>query len=323
MKIPGTLTNYYEEIHPVLERMREFVKPRILEVSNKYNASYIDRIKSIESILVKAEKEGLEFPLSQINDLFGCAVIVPNSKHISIVSSEIESLFVVVQKRQRALKPIEFDYNDLNLTLKISSRDVREDDPIRERLFEVQIKTLLQEAWSKAGHDIIYKAKKKTWGITRVASQLRALLEMADAVLANLEVSATVLQEQKEYEQFAKVNQVIDFFESYWPKENQPPHAYRTAQIVEDYLGYAQLTLSDFETLLQSDKYTAYLQARTLTPTQAIFIILYLEKGGQFVNRFGNRKVLITDEMIDLCPELRRVALNKRMNFETVSIPVT
>jgi hypothetical protein len=47
-------------------------------------------------------------------------------------------------------------------------------------MFEFQIKTFLQHAWGIATHDLIYKPDLVSWGTSRVAFQVKAMLENAE-----------------------------------------------------------------------------------------------------------------------------------------------
>ena len=51
-------------------------------------------------------------------------------------------------------------------------------------IFEVQIKTILQHAWSIATHDLIYKTDTVSWPKERIAFQVKAMLEHAEIAIA-------------------------------------------------------------------------------------------------------------------------------------------
>ena len=389
MKIPPSFRQAYIGIRPVLERLEAVVKPRTEEIALRYNGTYSGRIKKPENILIKAEKEGHEYPFRQMDDLFACTITVPNSQVIEDVRRDVEATFKLVEVRQRAVKPEVFAYNDLNLSLKVIPEFWNRGEAYLDLVFELQIKTLLQQAWSQAGHDVIYKARKKTWGLTRITSQLRALLEMADSLLANLDSAANILQGTIEYPKYSKRNQIIDILENTWDDPRLPGNLDRAALVIEEYLRLAGLTSDEFlfsaELNLQSDleegclsndfrlefqnhnislsndvtimpkeegsrwwindiemertyivkrvgeilnvysddlvellcreDYRQYVEARSLTPTQAVFIILFQEKWGDMKPRLRKRKVLITSEMLDLCPSLAKIPQDCRMVF--------
>ncbi|MBL7091657.1 hypothetical protein [Acidovorax sp.] len=309
MKIPPSFKQSYMDIHPVLERLEAAVQPRAEEIAKRYNGVYTGRIKEPESILIKAEKEGYKHPFLQMDDLFACTITVPNSQAIEDVRRDVEAIFQLVEVRQRAVEPEEFAYNDLNLSLKTIPEFWNRGEAYLDLVFELQIKTLLQQAWSQAGHDVIYKARKKTWGLTRITSQLRALLEMADSLLANLDSAANILQGTIEYPKYSKRNQIIDILECAWDDPRLPGNLDRAALVIENYLELAGLASDDLVELLRREEYRRYVEARSLTPTQAVFIILFQEKWGDMKPRLkkGKRKVLVTSEMLDLCPNLAKI----------------
>ncbi len=315
MKIPQSFILAYDQVYPTLKRLEAFVEPRMQQIATKNNGVYSARIKESESILVKAEKGGYRNLFEEMDDLFACTITVPNSLMIKNILEEIQATFKVIEQRQRPLKPTEFAYNDLNLSLQVIPYSRNKKKAFWDLVFELQIKTLLQQAWSQAGHDIIYKAKRKTWGLERIASQLRALLEMADSILANLEDAANTLQENIKYTKFDKLNQITDIMAETWNEEDLPANLYRAAQVTESYLGLTKLNVSDLTALLKNEKYSGYIEARTLTPTQTVFIILFEEEFGDILPRLKKRANLITDEMLDLCPKLHRIPSNNRVNL--------
>jgi len=317
MKIPPSFNQAYMKVYHVLERLEAVVKPRAEEIAKRHNGVYTGRIKKPGSTLVKAEKEGYEHPFLQMDDLFACTITVPNSQTIEDVRRDVGEIFQIVQVRQRAVKPEEFAYNDLNLSLKVTPVFWNRGEAYLDLVFELQIKTLLQQAWSQAGHDVIYKTKRRSWGLTRITSQLRALLEMADSLLANLDGAASILQGTIEYPKYLKRNQIIDILESAWDGPRLPVHLNRAALVVEKYLELAGLEPSDLMELLRKEEYQQYIKARSLTPTQTIFIILFQERWGDMRPRLRARKVLVTNEMLDLCPNLAKIPSNDRMSLDT------
>ena len=266
-------------------------------------------------MLIKAEKEGYQNPFARMDDLFACMITVPNPPAIENVREDVESTFQIVEARQRDVKPEEFPYTDLNLYLKVIPEFHNRDEAYLDVIFELQIKTLLQQAWSQAGHDVIYKGSKRSWGLARIASQLRALLEMADSVLANLEGAADTLQGAIEYPEYSETNRLVDVLEGTWDIPRLPTHLYRAAQVIRAYLDLAGLTVDDLVEFLDRNEYLPYIKARSIAPTQAILIILFLEKWGDVGPRLKNRKLLVTSEMLDLCPQLSRIPHELRISF--------
>lgn len=315
MRVPPSFNQAYRKVLPTLERLEQAVGPRAREIASRHNGSYSGRIKQPESILIKAERNGYQNPFQEMDDLFACTITVPNSLAVRDVRHDVEQAFSLVKVRQREVKPEEFAYNDLNLSLKVIQDFSNQGEAYVDLVFELQIKTLLQQAWSQASHDVVYKAGRKTWGLARIASQLRALLEMADSVLANLQGAADTLQGTIKYPNYETTNQLITVLEAFWDPSSLPSDLDRAAQVVKCYLDLARLTSDDLERLLESDKYRLYAEAHSLPPTQAVFIILFSEKWSDMGPRLKKRKVLITTEMQDLCPALAKIPPELRMDL--------
>ena len=318
MKVPSRFRAEYDKVYPVLQRLEDFVKPRAQRIAERFNGSYSGRIKEPESVLIKAEERGTIYPLKEMNDLFACTITVPTCVQIPEVRAEVEQSFQVVYVDQRDVDPEKFVYSDLHLYLNVIEEFYNRDEPYLRYVFELQVKTLLQRSWSQAAHDVIYKPKRRTWGLTRMASQLRALLEMADSVLANLESAAAALQPTVDYPKYSELNSIISMLEDTWDQPSLPlqPHRLRAARVIRDYLQLAGLTIEDLVGLLGREEYTPYVSAQSLTPTEAVFIILFLEKWGDMRGRLRARRLLVTDEMLDLCPTLQRIPNDCRMRFD-------
>jgi ppGpp synthetase/RelA/SpoT-type nucleotidyltranferase len=131
--------------------------------------SRVDRIsaraKSPIRFLAKAEKlhEGARKysdPMSQIQDQIGARVVVFYEDDVSEMSTLVERYYHAHERQ--VLVPEsewEFGYFGLHYVLALPADAVPRDLAIDDApdVFELQIKTLWQHAWSEANHDLGYK----------------------------------------------------------------------------------------------------------------------------------------------------------------------
>jgi ppGpp synthetase/RelA/SpoT-type nucleotidyltranferase len=133
----------------------------------------IDRIsaraKSVDRFLGKAAKleDGklkYEDPLNQIQDQVGARIVTFYASDVERVRLEIEKYFKYIES-QRIVPESEkeFGYEGRHFILFVPEDLIDDTVSMDEsvELFELQIKTLFQHAWSEAEHDLGYKPSVK------------------------------------------------------------------------------------------------------------------------------------------------------------------
>ena len=124
------------------------------------------RIKSRESITKKLDKRGHDFNLDNIkeflNDVVGARVICLTEEDVYNVVEKIKNLpsIKVIQEKDYIANPKDSGYRSYHIIIEIDVPLVNgEIVPVRA---EVQVRTLLMDAWSSLEHEIIYKNKRCT-----------------------------------------------------------------------------------------------------------------------------------------------------------------
>jgi putative GTP pyrophosphokinase len=133
----------------------------------------IDRIsaraKSVDRFLGKAGKlengkPKYEDPLNQIQDQVGARIVTFYASDIERIRLEIEKYFKYIESQKIVPESEkEFGYEGRHFILFVPE-DLIDDTVSRDEsveLFELQIKTLFQHAWSEAEHDLGYKPSVK------------------------------------------------------------------------------------------------------------------------------------------------------------------
>lgn len=148
------------------------------------------RTKEPASLLAKAYHRGkpYEDPYEEIEDKVGLRIVVLFSEEIRDVERVIKSCTEWTSEKardfedERAQRPFEFDYQSLHYIVRskavISHGGI---DIVPNTPCEIQVRTILQHAYSELTHDTIYKPSIKAQpDIKRAAAKSMALIEATD-----------------------------------------------------------------------------------------------------------------------------------------------
>ena len=316
MITPRAIEAFYGRIEESLRVLMYNIDQTLRNIADSLHITYVDaRIKPKESLMAKIEKEGYRNPADEIEDLVACRLIVRSNSDIDELLEKIEGIFNIERRIFRNFRPSEFIYDDIQLILSFKDSPFMRNKEILGKRFELQIRTGLQDALAEVIRGETYKTDTLTWQKERTASELRANLELVDVMLSDF-VKASSLQEERGYEPYQRRNEIIKLLKDVWSAEKLPEDLRRASIVIEDYLKLAEATVEDLSHWLTLGKYSYIVEAVSITPCQIILIILFLEKKALLEHaRKRNRHLLITDEMIDLCPELKDVDPSYRVNI--------
>ena len=164
-------------VHDILSNIAKSLGLTVLAVEH--------RIKEEKSLAGKLERKGdLYNSFEDITDILGCRVICFLSDEVEKIGKKVEESFVVdwenSSNKKDLLKENAFGYLSLHYICSLPFGD-KWPDEICGKKFEIQIRTILQHAWSAIHHDIGYKSD---FGVPREISRqfarLAGLLELAD-----------------------------------------------------------------------------------------------------------------------------------------------
>ena len=143
------------------------------------------RVKAEKSLAGKLERKGDSYnTLEDITDILGCRIVCFLSDEIDKIGKKVEENFVIdwenSSDKRALIKEDEFGYLSLHYICSLPFGD-KWPNEICGKKFEVQIRTILQHAWSAIHHDIGYKSD---FGVPREIkrqfARLAGLLELAD-----------------------------------------------------------------------------------------------------------------------------------------------
>lgn len=146
------------------------------------------RLKEDESLIQKAFYRGKDYaaPYDDIEDKVGVRFVVLLETDVRLLGHAIEGetdVWTAVKARDHedeiANNPYEFNYQSLHFIVRSSASPICLERSIPEGLpCEIQVRTLLQHAYSEITHDTLYKPSIQTTpAMKRAAAKSMALLE--------------------------------------------------------------------------------------------------------------------------------------------------
>lgn len=138
-----------------------------------------------------------------ITDIVGLRIVCLYETDVALVREILDSNFEIIDESDKTQKMESqegvFGYKGLHLDVKLlpNRRELPEYRRSRDLLFEVQLRTIVQDAWSVLDHKIKYK-KKIPHELKRRINRLAALFELADQEFLNIR------EETRELESRAK-----------------------------------------------------------------------------------------------------------------------
>jgi ppGpp synthetase/RelA/SpoT-type nucleotidyltranferase len=164
-------------VHNILTDIAKELRLTVLAVEH--------RVKEEKSLAGKLERKGDGYQsFEDITDILGARVICFLSDEIDKIGKKVEETFVIdwqnSSDKRALIKEDAFGYLSLHYICSLPFGD-KWPDEICGKKFEIQIRTILQHAWSAIQHDIGYKSDFGVpRDINRQFARLAGLLELAD-----------------------------------------------------------------------------------------------------------------------------------------------
>lgn len=134
----------------------------------------------------KLEQDDKDYQIKDhITDLIGLRIVCLHEKDIDIIGEILKEEFEVIDITDKTKimneKENSFGYKGLHLDLKLNEKrqEMSEYKRFSDLRFEIQIRTIIQDAWSVLDHKIQYK-KSIPKSMKRKINALAALFEIAD-----------------------------------------------------------------------------------------------------------------------------------------------
>jgi putative GTP pyrophosphokinase len=205
----AVLEQRYIKVRPVYEKHLEDFSARLLALLKESDIRFTlkQRTKKFDSFFAKVLRKARELSSKPdrnaelerdnsvlITDLIGVRIICPFGEDTGRVEEIIRGAFEVVERERKGedYSPREFGYEAVHLIVKLAQDAGEAGEARRELLCEVQLRTILQDAWAEVEHELLYKAE-----FTPFDEPIRRRLA---AVNANLSLVDTIFQEIRDYQ---------------------------------------------------------------------------------------------------------------------------
>ena len=152
------------------------------------------RVKSFSSYyrkLLRILAESAETTdLPVISDLIGIRVICPFLEDLSMVEKILKDSFKIIEIEKKGADRTfrEFGYESTHVLLEIPE-DVRKNCILPPNIIcEIQIRTILQDAWAEVEHELVYKSEFSPFDLPlkRKLASMNASLSLADIIFQEI-----------------------------------------------------------------------------------------------------------------------------------------
>lgn len=314
MRVPGSFTLAYREQEATAQRLQYLAGRRLRGVCGDNKWLFDDRIKKEESAFAKLQLSSFK-RISDVHDFYAAVVVVPTPAELSAAVATLKATFPTTKVVRRTVgDPRTFSYDDIHVLVTLGKTAPAEPAAVKDRLFEVQVRTGLQFAWWRATHDTIYKGGEKSWRLSRIASQVRASLELLDMVLSDLRKAARLRAEQKASEDkaFAAVAKSLER----WPPARRPSDVLRFFNAIAELAKAADTTEQKIIAVLDEPEGKRLADETEVTPFQAVLGSLIESAGPEVVEQLKpNRYVLLNTEFLAACPAGDGVTSSRRVEL--------
>ena len=295
----------YESYAPVFNEVLANIEAK-LKASIKIASipTFKTRIKSFTSyykkILRQKPKEAAESKsLVTLTDMIGIRVICAFLEDLDIVEQQLVTYFNVKEIERKGAQQSfrEFGYESVHVLIAIPEdcKPKKELDPPLpdEVVCEIQIRTILQDAWAEVEHELIYKSEFNPFDkpLRRKLASINASLTLADTIFQEIRDYQNRLQTELGTRRNTFYNKADDFTNKEFglPQENRDLKASAAIYSPQNDLPYSKKSIDELvlsalheHNLANFDKaieiYTQIINSKP-TPPPVVLGVIYKHRG--------------------------------------------
>ena len=191
----GKLKDIYEDLCPVYNEILQALYAQVRQILEDHGSfpTIKHRVKRFEAYfdkLVKMSRHEQGVDQAAITDLLGLRIVCPFLEDLEAIENLIKGNFNVVELDRKGSRHSvgEFGYDSVHFLIRIDPIYRKQELPYTANVCEVQLRTILQDAWAEVEHELIYKSdiSLPNVSIRRKLAALNATLTLSDLIFQEI-----------------------------------------------------------------------------------------------------------------------------------------
>jgi len=229
-----------------------------------------DRLKELDSFALKV-LDG-RYDDYGLDDFYACTVVVPNLMSIETALKLIRATFRIEEEKPGDVirtRPTEFSFDSIRFYCRLPSS--LKPTLYQDLLFEIQVKTLLEHAWSKATHQFSYKSADVSWAKERLSAQIKAILNNVDLSILEMEKLSKSGVLDKKNPRYERLKSILEFLNTEFGVDSDK----RLAEHIDNLFGRTRVNIVQVqECLLKEAKEGRGINMKNLSTYSIILLSL-------------------------------------------------
>ena len=182
----------YTELRPaydlILSNLYQCLKELLDSIGLAATLKY--RVKRFDNFCEKINRLKKSPDPIEINDLLGIRVVCPFLEDLHKIEVIIKKNFAILEMEHKAEQHSfrEFGYDSVHIMIKTPPLPTENRLPYTSDVCEIQLRTILQEAWAEVEHELVYKSDidMPNHTIRRKLASLNASLTLSDLIFQEI-----------------------------------------------------------------------------------------------------------------------------------------